>query len=274
TNLDTSYTRNYIRAEIIPRMKKINPSLESSVLDCSEILREEDGFISGIAEEKAADLFSEGMDTGSFSALPRPLRYRILLEAFRSAGGEALSSVHAEAVFALAEKSEPHSRADLPCGISASVEEGRLRLIRRSEVPEPRRLAGTVPLAEGANRFPEYGFDVFVFRGDFPDGCGFDRNVYKFSIFEKIDFDKIIGSLLIRPRTAGDSYRSRGMTKTVKRMMSEKKLDISLRDRLPLICDSEGILWIPGFPVCDRVYPGRESGSDRSGIATICYAEY
>ena len=274
TNLDTSYTRNYIRAEIIPRMKKINPSFERSVFDCSEILREEDGFISGIAEEKSADLFSDGMDAGSFSLLPNPLRYRMLLEAFRSAGGDALSSVHTEAVFALAEKGEPHSRADLPGGISAVIEEGRLKLVHRRGDPEPRGLTGTVRLAEGENRFPEFGFDIFVFRGGSPDGCGFDRNVYKLSIFEKIDFDKIIGSLVIRPRMAGDSYRSHGMTKTVRRMMSEKKLDVGLRSRIPLICDSDGIVWIPGFSVCDRVYPGKGHGSGGSDIATICYAEY
>ncbi len=46
TNLDTHYQRNYIRHEVVPKLKKINPSFEDAVLRLSKALWELDEFIS------------------------------------------------------------------------------------------------------------------------------------------------------------------------------------------------------------------------------------
>ena len=66
-------------------------------------------------------------------------------------------------------------------------------------------------------------------------------------------FDTIdgISGLFVRPRQNGDKYRLGGMTKSVKKLLWE--LPLSAEDKLnyPLICDGEGIVFLPGFKVRD-----------------------
>ena len=59
-----------------------------------------------------------------------------------------------------------------------------------------------------------------------------------------------------------------GMTRKVKKLLSERKIPLSRRDRLPVICDDSGIIWIPGFPAKD----GYEA-KDGHGLGII-YCEY
>jgi hypothetical protein len=41
------------------------------------------------------------------------------------------------------------------------------------------------------------------------------------------------------------------MTKSVKKLLCEKKIEPRQRAVLPFLCDSEGILWIPGAAIRD-----------------------
>ena len=66
-------------------------------------------------------------------------------------------------------------------------------------------------------------------------------------ILTKIDFDKINNSLYIRARRAGDVYFTGGMHKKIKKLFGAMKVPSHLRDSYPLLCDKEGILWVPGL---------------------------
>ena len=63
--------------------------------------------------------------------------------------------------------------------------------------------------------------------------------------------DKIVGNLFCRVRRAGDKIKRGGISKDVRKLMSEHKIPIKDRDRLPVVCDDEGILWIPGIALRD-----------------------
>ena len=56
---------------------------------------------------------------------------------------------------------------------------------------------------------------------------------------------KINGGLTARSRLPQDKILMGGMHKSVKKLMCDKKVPIELRSRLPIICDSEGIVAIP-----------------------------
>ena len=57
--------------------------------------------------------------------------------------------------------------------------------------------------------------------------------------------------MFIRNKRDGDSYRTSGMTKKVKRMLCDAEVPRSLRSKIPVLCDDDGILWIPGFKTRD-----------------------
>jgi len=104
---------------------------------------------------------------------------------------------------------------------------------------------------EGENRLPT-GDKIFVLFNE--EGKIFlcnNINVYKLFIYAVLNFDKIKDTVFVRSRRNGDKYRIRGMTKSIKKLFSEKKLPTFARSTHPVICDSEGIIWIPDFPVRD-----------------------
>ena len=68
SNADTRYTRNHLRAQIIPQIKTLNPSLEQAVLRLSATLRLDDEFFALLTDQALAEAT---LDSGY--ALP-PLR--------------------------------------------------------------------------------------------------------------------------------------------------------------------------------------------------------
>ena len=69
------------------------------------------------------------------------------------------------------------------------------------------------------------------------------------------DYDKIIGSTVIRTRLEGDKIRlaNRGVTKSLKKIFCEEKTPNEIRNSLPVIADDKGVIWVYGIGVSDRV---------------------
>ena len=61
----------------------------------------------------------------------------------------------------------------------------------------------------------------------------------------KVKFDKIKGKLFIRSRESGDRILVNRMHKSVKKLMCDAKIPLEMRDTLPIVCDSDGIVFIP-----------------------------
>ena len=80
-----------------------------------------------------------------------------------------------------------------------------------------------------------------------------DTNIYKSETTAAIASDKICGSLYARNRLPGDRILMGGMHKSLKKLMCDQKIDLSIRDKLPIICDGDGIVFVPFVGICDRV---------------------
>ena len=59
------------------------------------------------------------------------------------------------------------------------------------------------------------------------------------------DSDKICGGLIARERRPQDKIRVNGMSKSVKKLLCDKKIPLEVRYRLPMICDDNGIAAVP-----------------------------
>ena len=69
---------------------------------------------------------------------------------------------------------------------------------------------------------------------------------------EIVRFDRYAGELYSRRRRDGDTVRVNGMTKKLKELFRAANVPVMTRDTLPLLCDGEGILWVPGVVRADR----------------------
>jgi len=70
-----------------------------------------------------------------------------------------------------------------------------------------------------------------------------------------IDLDEAGCDLTVRGRKAGDRFQPLGMgeLKKLQDFMVDAKIPRSWRDRVPLVCSPEGILWVVGWRIAERV---------------------
>ena len=239
TNTDTDYTRNLIRAKIIPIMQEINSGAVRNAQRTCENLRED-----SLCLESMAGWFVEELRDGyaveveKISGSPASVVNRALIRLFDEiSGGKTLEQTHLNSLKELARKAVPHSSVSLPCEFEGVIEGGRLCL-RKKEKKEAIEYYET-ELFEGSNLISQTNSEIFI--GNSQNA----KNIYKKSTILYIDSAKIRGTLIARQRRAGDRIRLGGMSKSVKKLMCDKKIPLELRSRLPVICDEDGIIAIP-----------------------------
>ena len=77
-----------------------------------------------------------------------------------------------------------------------------------------------------------------------------NQNKFKNLLFHNcINYDTITTTLFFRNRRAGDHFRpaGRGVTKSLKKLFNEAKIEPLLRDRVLLLDDGKEIVWMEGF---------------------------
>ena len=245
TNTDTDYTRNMIRAEIIPALCRINAGAVNNAARLSASLTSD-----SLCLESMKDMFLEGLcenfsvETEKLNGSPDAIVNRALVWLYSDiSDGGRLEATHVEAMRRLARNAVPHSSVTLPNGIEAVIEDSRLCFRKKEEkaVIEDYSLA----LCEGSNPISQTNCEIIIINSQNT------KNVYKNSISMSLDSAKINGSLFARSRLPQDRILMGGMHKSVKKLMCDKKIPIDLRPRLPIICDSEGIVAIPFIGIRD-----------------------
>lgn len=234
TNADTAYTRNFIRAEIVPLLKKVNIQAEENARHAADAVREMNDFT-----EKTAEHFlheNETLSVSALASLESPVLYAVLSKAYQKAGGKTLSHSQAEQLSALIREAKTGALISLSGGIAARLDGGFLRF--STEIVEDPPLLSEIPLVFGENKLSDR---QYIYVGTIPSGA------FRFSARADIA-EESEDSLFARARRDGEAYRFGGMTRKLKKMLCGKT---ALEKSRPLICDKNGILWLPGYPAAD-----------------------
>ncbi len=246
TNTDTDYTRNKIRATVIPALVEINSAAIENAARLTETLREDSLCLTGMS-----DWFLEEMnDDASFEVekllgSPAAVVNRALMSLYLAvSGGASLERVHIEAIRGLCESATPHSSVQLPHGIDAIIESGGLHLRKREDAPKVSD-DFFAELGEGENIISEINAQIIIGNSQKK------KNIYKKSILLYLDSAKISGTLTARRRKSTDKIRLNGVNRSVKKLLCDLKIPLELRYRLPMICDGDTVVAIPFAAVAD-----------------------
>ncbi|MFZ1850339.1 MAG: tRNA lysidine(34) synthetase TilS, partial [Ruminococcus bromii] len=228
TNLADDYTRNYIRHNIIPCLKKLNPSFERTALGLSENAGESAAFIKKCAEKAVHDCKSNfGYDCKKLLSLD--------------------SAVLKEMLFILLKNN---------CNISPE----RKTILLLCEII---RNGGSVELSKQCTAVSKQGILRFVCPKNSPDfneiplknnmTFSYDGKIYTVNeITEKVTNQNNLVSKkrlgenpVFRTRRAGDrfTYPDRMVTKPLRKVFNEQKIPSEMRDRLLLLAVSNTVLW-------------------------------
>ncbi len=254
TNFDESYTRNFIRAQIVPNLKKINPSVCEAAGRFTESLRTDCDYL-----DKLARAYTGENSCALLSSLDDAILYRLINQKYSAVScGTRLSKCHLDAISSLIRNSADRSSLNLPGGITARICDDELRFTSDNRC-ENGEICGFSPYLQELNLGENYikqadGF-ICLWNKIGPEEEKIieeKQNIYKLAIHKSFAFDRIPnGGLKVRSRLDGDRIRFGNMTRKVKKLFCDGKIPLGMRSVYPIITDGEGILWIPGFPARD-----------------------
>ncbi|MBE6809823.1 MAG: tRNA lysidine(34) synthetase TilS [Ruminococcaceae bacterium] len=241
TNLCDDYTRNKIRHNVVPILKDVNSSAENAVSRMGASLREDENFIGGIARQKYGELLREnGLAIDGFEALHSAVAKRIIAY-FCNDSGLEIDSFHINAVYDICLRG---GKMSLPLNKSAVICDGVLMIVDNNV--QPKNIEFLVDVIKTDN-------DLFKK----------DEKVHNLFLKNILDYDKIVGELVLRKRQSGDSIRlkNKNGTKTLKKLFCEYKIPHNERENLPVLCDESGIVWVYKIGVAERCAADENSTS-------------
>jgi len=259
TNDELSYARNHIRHRVCPELAAISSDPAASVTRLTALLRQDNDFIS---QEAKKIYHLRPLSRSKLAALHPALSSRVLTMLYdeKKDSTATLEEKHIRRAIELLKSPVANTSLSLPGKMMLCLRRDRVSV----EPDEGRRKNTETARKDQSAPFFSYPKDgETCITGPYslsfsqrkhnihPTIPNKDENIYKLSILTILRFDKIVGELKVRFRRPGDRYVYGGMTHRVKRMFSDRKMSDREKDRWPLLCDDEGIVWIPSFPPRD-----------------------
>lgn len=236
TNADRTYTRNFIRHEILPKLEVINPSLHEAVWRFSQTAREDDDALTAMAEA-----YRDVTDTKALASLPRAILRRVLLIKYRKIAHNEVRSDQLAAScekLSLAAENRFSGMVTFPGNWVLSINAKETNFYRNGISP----IDTPIPLSRDSD---------FIFQGRYritvtaPKPT--DAPLVTLAVSEET-----LSHLSVRSRQNGDRYRQNHMTRSVKKMLCDCKIPAVLRDTLPIILYQNEILFVMHLPISDR----------------------
>lgn len=237
TNAGDVYFRNRLRHAVMPRLRAENPSFSRTVSRTAALLREDEAFLAGLAEDflrRNSD--GSSLPAAELAALPRP----IALRAVRLMA-DGISAEQAGSVLALAQSGGYTDVSGMRVGVSG----GRVIF----GVPS----CDVLPTAalEPGRKLALPGTGLTILCEKIPV---FPADVYKSLNTFYLKCENICGSIIVTARRPGDKYRpaGRGCSKSIKQLFLEAGVPRWERGSVPVLRDGSGILGVYGFGPAER----------------------
>ncbi|MDD6968325.1 MAG: tRNA lysidine(34) synthetase TilS [Firmicutes bacterium] len=218
SNASDDFLRNRLRHHVMPLLQMENPGVSLAISAAALRLRQDEEYLQSQLEKELPPV-------SVLAQMPPALQSRYLEHFLKQNGVPEPEQVHISAARELLYSDKPSARMDFPGGVVIARDYDRLTVL--GNPPAPEEAAIPVP---GVTELPQWGIRVTC--DEKPNG-GFGVNVR--------------GSLTVRSRKAGDEIRLPGGTKSIKKLMIDRKISAPERNRIPILADDNGVLWAGQF---------------------------
>jgi tRNA(Ile)-lysidine synthase len=253
TNAGGAYARGRVRHGLLPALRAVHPAAEANVLRTLEILRDEADVLDAAVERALDEAGGAGaVDVARLAAQPAALARLVLQRLADDAAGGRGPAVGGRAAEVLAlGRAGGSAVLDLPGGLRAVVEYGRLRIDLQPAGPARPAAPVSLPVPGGA-RFA--GGELRSVRAPgLPVGDAPERAA-------TLDAAALATPLEVRPWRAGDRMRPLGLggTRTLQDLFVDRKVPRARRAGIPVVLSAGEVAWVPGVAVGERfrVRPG------------------
>jgi len=268
TNTDTKYTRNNVRAHVIPQLEEINPNFKANILQLSAIAGEDLLVLQHIANElwdqiiicDKQDLIKVNLSKfrNQKTSMQRLLIKRILEEKFGLMKDLTFNMVESARNVLNGRIESNYSQLNTDVEVHLEEENGLLYRsvddLNENEImlltqPETNL---NIPSITNLNSKAVIECKLLLIEDVLND---YQSNQDKNTAF--LDAAAIKKPIVMRRWREGDRYAPLGLsghTMKVSDFWINKRLPRRLRNAWPIICTADQIIWIPGF---QSAYQGR-----------------
>ena len=242
TNLSSDYSRNYVRNEILPLFKHLSTDPDAAIVRLTENLRSDLDYLNRQADSFIQNECEQEVTCASLRALHPALQAKVLAKLIHTNTGFYPEEKHISALRSLL--GSDNFRYSLPGEKNLVSERGVCAFLPKAS--ENKVSKQIFSLVKGENKISGTNLTVYIGEVDKTS-----LNVYNFSIQAYISSDIIDNGLILRFKSDGDSYRYSGINHKLKKVFNDRNIPPTQRELIPIICDSEGIVLLPGMSVRD-----------------------
>jgi len=257
TNEDVSFDRNRIRHRILPELREINPRAAEAICRAGDHA-EDAATVERLLMEKLWPQVAAIEEPDDIqlardvvAQLPRAVRLLVLRDALRRVRGDlvGIEKTHVATIIDALGAIEGHGDFRVPRGY-VRVDGDRICV---SATPYEEASAWEMAAELGETPLPggEHALQLAL-RERNAEGIDANR---KDPTIEAADADRIAFPLALRSRRPGDRFTPLGMSQPVKLkdFLINARIPFFSRDKVPLLCDQEKIIWVVGVRLSEDV---------------------
>lgn len=241
TNEDSSYSRNYIRNEVLPVILKKWPNAIESLNSFAKTCKEDDDFINSqvytdacIIEEKSVKIPT------NYFIFSGPIITRIIFKSLAKIGvKQDIEKVHIDKIKELALSGQNGNKISLPNQLVAHKEYDYITIVNNYKEPVV--------------------FNAPFKCGEFPIDENYTLVVKRTKSMENknaiyLDYRKVPKGASWRLRENGDMFtKFGGGTKKLKSFLTDKKIPARIKSILPVLAFENEVYAIAGVEISDKV---------------------
>ncbi len=222
SNAGDGFLRNRLRHHIMPLLKQENPCLSENLSAMAARLRQDAEALDSMACRNMTDSVSE------LQKMTPAIRSRVLSEMLCDAGVKEPEAAHIGLLEKLVFSASPSAKAAFPGGVTFT----RCYDILQVDA-DGAELTETPLNCPGVTELP--GLRIV---------CSPNED----TIYNTDSFPVAMGkNPVVRSRKIGDTLRLSGGTKSIKKLLIDRKIPAARRDCVPVIADDAGVLTVVGI---------------------------
>jgi tRNA(Ile)-lysidine synthase len=256
SNRQTNYLRNYIRHDVLPLLRGVNPKIDRRLCELADMATAEHQFLEQHVDLLYPQVVHRGLgrrlhiQSATYSAAPLALQRRLLrrlLDTILPAAALA-NFHHIECLRQLVLQGAVGQRLTLP-GHWMAERLVQDTLLWCSQSAPAASLCCTLPVPGRVDLPSLHMWLIAAIVKEPPQRLARDRNVVY------LDANALRLPLQVRFRRLGDRFHPFGApgSKTLKAFLIDKKIPRSWRDDVPLVISGCDIVWVVGYQLAESV---------------------
>ena len=244
SNLSLEYNRNKIRNSVLPVLKQINPSVESSINRLSDTVNKNLAYIhTVVVDEYNRCKKDTGLSITELEKCNNNIVSNVIKYAVDKNFGIAAEKKHIEIIGNII--CNGHGAVEIRKNMTVKAVGDNLVFEKKSDKVSDNYLYFQETVLKLDNKI-KFNEKIYVFSPKKFFSSENTNKINKKLLNTRLSCDIISCDTIVRHRKSGDIFKpvGRNCTKTVKKLFTELKVPAALRDELLVIANGNNVYWI------------------------------